>query len=151
MKSIRYVIATMLLAAATVVGATATASAAPYWQSYAKTNRFHCDEQVTWSPGVYSETCVVINGTATQAVVIVDNYSGSAVNIEALNVRLWHNGTIASDVDCLASTLNTGNGRACFGPTKQFPCNHAVQAFSWINIGLGSDQRLTDTFRMCVT
>lgn len=151
MKLAKYTVAAMLLAASVILGTATSASASPYWQTFTPTSKYHCDPIVPWGSGVYTQTCIVINGNATQSVVLVRNSSGSPITIEAPIVRLWHAGTVEYNVSCLSSTLNSGFSRACFGPTVTFPCGHAVQAFSRMKINSVTDDRMTDTELMCVT
>jgi len=107
-----------------------TANADPYWQAVTKTNKFHCSAQVPHpSYNVTVQTCVVVNSTATQAVVIVANHGTAAVSLEAPHVELYVNGTITYDRNCLASTLSGGYTRACFAPTQVRPCSAVMHAW----------------------
>ncbi len=77
---------------ATVLGMSATtpASADPYWQTYTMTSHWSCTHHDWPWPGVSSATCVIVNGNATQAAVIVSNqrYVQAEVGV-SLNVSLY--------------------------------------------------------------
>jgi hypothetical protein len=130
----------------------APASADPNWQSVTLTPRFHCTV-VDWAaifPGVFTGTCIVVNGNATQSVAIVENRSGGPISIEAPSVRLWRSGVLHYDRHCLPSTLNHNFVRACFAPTIQRPCETFVQAQSTIVInGVADPRRFSPTWEMC--
>lgn len=124
----------------------APASADPFWQTFTKTSLWHCTV-IPWSvPGLSTETCVVVSGQVTQSVVIVRNFSSIALTIEAPNVRLWRQGGLVYDRNCLQSTLNAGLERACFAPTVS--CTVNTQAQSAIAINGFLDWRFSPT-RSC--
>jgi len=124
-----------LIAFATLLAVGAgTASADPYWQPVTITGKFHCS--AAWHPTytVSMQACVVVNGTATQAVGIVTNHSGPAVSIAAPHLELYVNGSLTYDRYCLSSTLNAPYTRACFGPTQQRPCSAVMYSWVYFNI-----------------
>jgi hypothetical protein len=106
------------------------ASADPYWQTFTVTSAFHCSSQYSHPTvaGVTVQTCVVVNGTATQSVGIVRNAGSTAVSLAAPHVRLYVNGTLSYDRYCLSSTLSAGYARACFAPTQVRPCSAVMTA-----------------------
>lgn len=110
-----------------LIGAWASpAFAYPYWQNYSVTGKWHCVDHGDLHMDIYS--CVVVNGNATQAVAIVGNFSGHVGSIYAPRIRLWKAGGLQYTVECYESTLNYPLSRACFGPTRTYPCGTNVQA-----------------------
>jgi hypothetical protein len=148
----RWLIRGLLGAAIAMVSSitvTAPASADPFWQNFTKTPAWHCTI-VQWTPpGLSTETCIIVNSQATQSVVIVRNFSGFAYTIEAPHVRLWRDGGLIYDRNCLQSTLNSGFARACFAPTVHYSCESHVQAQSALVIGGTLDWRRSPTRKMC--
>jgi hypothetical protein len=119
------------------------------WQSVTETSKFHCEGDYWYPPGVIVKVCIVINSTSTQAVTIIESGSPNSLQIRALSLRLWHNGAIIYDLDCSQTTLYYNQKRACFGPTKNYPCGHAVQAYAAPFVGGTPYPYLTKTFHMC--
>ena len=85
---------------------------------------------------VRHKTCIVVNGNYTQAVVIVENYAGYAITIEAPQVQLYQApGKLIYNRFCHESTLNSGRTTACFGPTTWRACGTRVQAQAVVTYG----------------
>jgi len=97
---------------------------------------------------VYWESCIVVNGNYTQAVLIVDNQTGAPQTIGA-TVNLWQAGNLRSTVYCYSSTLNTGLTRACFGPTFKAACGVAVQGDNTLYLDWNTVRALSRTELMC--
>ncbi len=122
----------LALVGSLLVSSGGAASADPYWQPVVATPSFHCTDIAHPSLYVIVSSCVVVNGTATQAVAIVGNYSSTAISLSAPHVALYVNGPITYDRNCLASTLSAGYTRACFAPTQVRPCSAVMTA--WTNV-----------------
>lgn len=144
---------TVVLAAATIVallGVSPTATADPYWQPVTLTGDFHCSANVPHSYfHAYMRTCVVVNGTATQAVAVVVNHGSSTIAIKAPAVQLWVNGALSYDRDCLSSALSPYTTTACFGPTQQRPCGTTVHADVTVTLGLTDLRASSPSRQMC--
>jgi hypothetical protein len=161
------VLARGLVAVAVLVGvnmAMATpASAGPFWEPYTKTSKWHCTTANRVPSGVTTETCIIVNGTSTQAAVIVTNNSAWNVEIctaapsgfcDPEGLRLWRDRALVYNQHCRLSLLHAGYSRVCFGSTLTVPCTSFVQAQSIVKIrivggGATLDTRFSPTRQMC--
>jgi len=126
----------------TLLAMTATpAHADPYWQTPGDSTYWNCglpEFSSVYGGGYYvrHKTCIVVNGNYTQAVVIVENYAGYAITIEAPQVQLYQApGKLIYNRFCHESTLNSGRTTACFGPTTRRACGTRVQAQAVVTYG----------------
>ena len=126
----------------TLLAMTATpAHADPYWQAHGDSSSWNCGLpkfSSVYGGGYYvrHKTCIVVNGNYTQAVVIVENYAGYAITIEAPQVQLYQApGKLIYNRFCHESTLNSGRTTACFGPTTRRACGTRVQAQAVVTYG----------------
>ncbi|EKX60306.1 hypothetical protein Sipo8835_12365 [Streptomyces ipomoeae] len=95
----------------------ASASPTMNWKEVSTNDSWVCSSYVTHvdKPGVKFKACIVTNLKGhSQAVLVVQNVSGSAVTIDG---RIVFDSQEGGDAWCASSTLNSGFTRGCFGPT----------------------------------
>ncbi|KAB1908529.1 hypothetical protein ACFWRG_07430 [Micromonospora tulbaghiae] len=114
----------------------ASAQAAPGWQSYTYTSKWHCSQASSDTSIAAVSVCVVVNGQATQAVVTVTNKRSSTIQIQAPTLTLYSVGQPLSTVSCNFSYLTANQTTACFGPTFQRTCSQNAQTWAKVNYSL---------------
>jgi hypothetical protein len=136
-KSLQVLLALVVAAVASLLS-TGTAQAAPYWQTYAKTSAWHC-EQIGITPFAITEACVIVNGNSTQAAVILTNRTVNFIDIRsnpdvANPLLVQRDDSInLTNNSCYASALGGTLTRACMGRTVSVPCGVRVRAWASAN------------------
>ncbi|WP_433281944.1 hypothetical protein [Micromonospora sp. CA-244673] len=121
---------------AAILAFPASAQAAPGWQPYTYTSKWHCSQASSDTSIAAVSVCVVVNNTATQAVVTVTNTRSSTIQIQAPTLTLYSVGQALSTVSCNFSYLTAHQTTACFGPTFQRTCSQNAQAWAKVNYSL---------------
>ncbi|MET7471775.1 hypothetical protein ACFYON_01645 [Micromonospora sp. NPDC005686] len=121
---------------AAVLAFPASAQAAPGWQSYTYSSKWHCSQASSDTSIAAVSVCVVVNGQATQAVVTVTNKRSSTIQIQAPTLTLYSVGQPLSTVSCNFSYLSANQTTACFGPTFQRTCSQNAQTWAKVNYSL---------------
>jgi hypothetical protein len=142
-------IAAAIVASVGISVATASpAAASPYWQTYSVTADWECTAKHFEATNLLASSCIVVNGAATQPVIIATNSGTAPVTLFGATA-LWANGDFIQAWPCNETVLNPGHSRACFGATTNRACNWYVQgqAQLWVN---GVDRFwFSPTQRMC--
>jgi hypothetical protein len=159
-KVLQGAIVVLVAAAVSLVGM-GSAHAAPFWQTYTKTSNWLCKTVPSaWITTVQS--CIVVNGTATQAVVLVTNNTSDYIYIQSASYTEVPLAVVsgssyyysARDL-CSFSALGAGLTRACFARTFNLPCSVYVQAFAAVEYMIQSAmawqaaEGLSYTRKMC--
>ncbi len=142
-------IAAAIVASVGISVATASpAAASPYWQTYSVTADWECEPLYFEATQLLASSCIVVNGSATQPVVIASNGGTAAVTISGATA-LWANRGFVQSWPCNETVLNPGQSRACFGATTTRPCNWYVQSRTELSVNSAERYWFSPTRRMC--
>ncbi len=123
------------------------AYASANWQAFTTNSNWHCGPTGPTGPegALKAQTCVIANsGGYAQHVVVVSNYSGYAVSLDA-TIREF--GEKIPTHNCNSTTMNSGFQRACFGATVYIGCDgaFAMQSSSDVVVS-GYTRRTASTY-----
>lgn len=133
-RTVRAVLSTLVLAAATVLF-TPSAASATNWEPYTKDSTWHCaTTYLNASRTAYGESCVVAAPDKVQGVTVVHNYSGSALSAGASTYLQGALGDYAFAF-CPRVPLGDGHSHACFTPAVSPPCTFYLWTQSSVTAG----------------
>lgn len=103
------------------------AIAAPYWQEFTVTAKWHCTGRLSSDNSIADvRACVVVNGNYAQPVVRVRNTISTFIDLQTV-VSISSGGSGYED-SCNPSNLGGGLQRACFGSTMHGRCGDEIRA-----------------------